>query len=35
MIRITIGTTPMHKTVTEQQEDLKDAVREDLKPKGK
>jgi hypothetical protein len=25
----------MNKTVTEQQEDLKDAVREDLKPKGK
>ncbi len=24
----------MDKTVTEQQEDLKDAVREDLKPKG-
>jgi hypothetical protein len=26
---------PLDKTVTEQQEDLKDAVREDLKPKGK
>jgi hypothetical protein len=26
---------PLNKTVTEQQEDLKDAVREDLKPKGK